>query len=147
MLSLKVFDRSNSHSELLEAYRHAAVLILESLTQHGPAGDESDYDSFRVIVAGVIEKLEAQHAKGADIHEAAGVASTAIQEYNRQTVSTVRARGVELQAVVACSLNAYPRSRRAASVPPHGFGTSSAVSPRARRSTKFETSDRKCRTA
>jgi len=100
MLSLKVFDRSNGPAELLEAYRHAAVLILESLTQHCPAGDESDYDSFRVIIAGVIEKLEAQHAKGSDIHVAAGVASTAIQEYNRQTVSTVRARGVELQAVV-----------------------------------------------
>jgi hypothetical protein len=100
MLSLKVFDRSNSNAELLEAYRQAAVLILESLTQHGPAGDESDYDSFRVSIGGVIEKLEAQNAKPSEINVAAGVASTAIQEYNRQTVSSVRARGVELQAVV-----------------------------------------------
>lgn len=99
MLSFKVFERS-SGNELQEAYRRAALLILEAVGSRGVAGDESDYDNFRISLDAVIGQLNAPDAKASDILVASGAATTAIQEHNRNEVTAIRARVIELQAVV-----------------------------------------------
>ena len=100
MLSLKVFERSN-RDELLEAYRRATQQIVEALVNHSlAAGDESDFHSFRGSLSEVAATLGSDGAKVSDVLVAAGAASTAIQEYNRHAVTALKARSLELQAVI-----------------------------------------------
>ena len=99
MLSLKVFDRSHCE-ELLEAHRRAAALILEALLAQRSAGDESDLASFRQSIGGVLGRMTSPDSKMADVLVAAGAATTAIHEYNRHVETAVRARRLELEAVV-----------------------------------------------
>lgn len=99
MLSLKVFDRSHCE-ELLEAHRRAAALILEALLAQRSAGDESDLASFRESIGGVLGQMTSLDSKMPDILVAAGAATTAIHEFNRHVATAVRARRLELEAVV-----------------------------------------------
>ena len=99
MLSLKVFDRSHCE-ELVEAYRRATVLILEAIATRGRGGDESDLDELRVNLGDVISQLASSECKAPEVLVAAGAATMAIHEHNRHEVTAVRARAVELQAVV-----------------------------------------------
>ena len=97
----RVFDQPG-RDELLAAYRLASLRILDSLIHHAlPAGDKSDYASFRENLSRVISKFEEGHAQPADILVCAGAASASIQEYHRHAVTALKGRSIELQAVVS----------------------------------------------
>ena len=95
---MRLFDHS-APEDLLEAYRRATRLILDVFVRHALAGDEADYESLTESIAEAIAVLSA-HPEPADVLVSAGTAAKSIEEYNRRTVNFVRARGIELQAMV-----------------------------------------------
>ena len=99
MLSFKVFDRSAS-DELLVAYRRATALILDAAVHQAVAGEDSDFANVRESVAGLSARLSSPDAKTPDVLVAAGAASEAVRDYLRQAGVSVRARRLELEAVV-----------------------------------------------
>jgi hypothetical protein len=100
MLSLKVFDRSHCE-EMLDAYKRATLLILEALGRQAAAGAESDHADFRDRIAEAVARMSPQDARGQDVLISSGVVSEAVHEYNRHVIAAVRARRLELEAVVA----------------------------------------------
>lgn len=95
---MRLFDHSGQE-DLLEAYRRATRLILDVFVRHALAGDEADYESLTESIAEAITVLSSQ-PEPADVLVSAGTAAKSIEEYNRRTVNFVRARGIELQAMV-----------------------------------------------
>ena len=95
---MRLFDHS-AQEDLLEAYRRATRLILDVFVRHALAGDEADYGSLTESIAEAITVLSS-HPEPADVLVSAGTAAKSIEEYNRRTVNFVRARGLELQAMV-----------------------------------------------
>jgi hypothetical protein len=100
MLSLKVFDRSHCE-EMLDAYKRATLLILEALGRQASAGAESDHADFRDNIASAKARMSPHDAQVQDVLISSGAVSEAVHEYNRHVVAAVRARRLELEAVVA----------------------------------------------
>ncbi len=95
---MRLFGHS-AREDLLEAYRRATLLILDVFVRHALAGDEADYESLTESIGAAIAVLSAK-PEPADVLLSAGTAAKSIEEYNRRTVNFVRARGIELQAMV-----------------------------------------------
>lgn len=98
MISIKKFLSSDDR-ETAEAFERMARLLLQAIGLHAVEGDRVDLDSFQAAVSSVQTSLD-QDPSPKNILAATGSAVGALQNYNKRTSLFIRAKSVELQAIV-----------------------------------------------
>lgn len=98
MISIKKFLSSDDR-ETAEAFERMARLLLQAIGLHAVEGDRVDLDSFQAAVTSVQTSLD-QDPSPKNVLAATGSAVGALQNYNKRTSLFIRAKSVELQAIV-----------------------------------------------
>jgi GGDEF domain-containing protein len=98
MISIKKF-LSDDHHQSAEAYERMALLLLQAMGLHAVEGDRMDYDRFRASIS-VLQSAVAEDPSPHNILATAASAVKTLGDHNWRTSQFIRAKGIELQAIV-----------------------------------------------